>query len=126
MHWKRWRRHGAPGAARPVRIQGDDKARLMSHVRFEPSGCWIWTGSLNGKGYGQMYWRGRVWAAHRVSYALLGGPLMDGLELDHLCRNRPCVNPDHLEQVTHRVNVVRGWRARELSPSGLGVVGLLS
>jgi len=51
--------------------------------------------------------------AHRVSYALLKGPLVDGLDLDHLCRVRPCVNPDHLEQVTHLVNMLRGQIARK-------------
>jgi len=123
MHYQRWRKRGDPLKVRQV--HGDDIARLMSHVRVDPSGCWIWTGSLRDSGYGQMGWRGRVCSAHRVSYALLKGPLLDGLELDHLCRVISCVNPAHLEQVTHRVNVVRGWRARELSPSGSGVVGSL-
>ena len=123
MHWKRWRKHGDPRSGQPQRIVGDDLARLMSHVRVDPSGCWIWSGSLNGRGYGQMYWRGRVRRAHRVSYALLKGPLVEGLDLDHLCRVTLCVNPAHLEQVTHLVNVRRGWRARGLSPSGLGVIG---
>ena len=65
-------------------------------------------------------------SAHRVSYALLKGTLVDGLDLDHLCRVRPCVNPDHLEQVTRQVNVRRGIRARNGSSSGPGVVGLPS
>ena len=132
MHYSRWWKYGDPLEVRL--IKGDDVARLMSHVRIDPSGCWIWTGSLNGKGYGQMHWRGRPCGAHRVSYALLRGALLDGMELDHLCRNRPCVNPDHLEQVTHQINVRRGRLgprrthslAYGLLPSGLGVVGLLS
>ena len=97
-------------SAHSVRIRGDDDddvARLMSYVRLDPSGCWIWTGSSRGKGYGQMGWQGRICYAHRVSYALLVGPLVEGLEIDHLCRVRACVNPAHLDQVTHLVNMCR-------------------
>ena len=54
-----------------------------------------------------MGWQGRICYAHRVSYALLVGPLVEGLEIDHLCRVRACVNPAHLDQVTHLVNMCR-------------------
>lgn len=68
--------------------------------------CWEWTASLLTGGYGQ--YRSRC--AHRVAWELLVGPIPPGMELDHLCRNRRCVNPDHLEPVTHLVNVQRGAR----------------
>jgi hypothetical protein len=61
-------------------------------------------------GYGHRYmkWLGKVLLAHRVSYELVKGPIPEGLHLDHLCRTPLCVNPDHLEPVTHRENLLRG------------------
>ena len=70
--------------------------------------CWVWTGAGSSvNGYGQ-FWLGRLLAPHIWAYESLVGPVPDGLELDHLCRNRRCVNPEHLEAVTHQVNVLRG------------------
>lgn len=74
-------------------------------VRDE-SGCWTWTGALRGQGYGGYGAPNRV--AHRMVYELLVGPIPDGLTLDHLCRNRLCVNPAHLEPVSLATNVMRG------------------
>lgn len=71
--------------------------------------CWLWTGSLTHNGYGRMGFRGKVHRAHRLAYELLiGGAIPDGLTLDHLCRERRCVNPAHLEAVPLRVNILRG------------------
>jgi len=72
------------------------------------SGCWVWTGSLQGGGYARIMTDGRMQPAHRVAYELKHGPIPDGLEMDHLCRVRCCVNPDHLEAVTTSVNQLRG------------------
>lgn len=70
--------------------------------------CWLWLGSQRNGGYGQ-FWDGlHIAKAHRFAYELLIGPIPDGLEPDHLCRNRTCVSPTHLEVVTHRVNLLRG------------------
>lgn len=66
------------------------------------SGCWVYTGYLND-GYG--YHGGKL--AHRLSYEELVGPIPEGLEIDHLCRNPPCVNPAHLEPVTRAENIRR-------------------
>lgn len=71
------------------------------------SGCWIWIGSRNAGGYGTVKYRGKVWLAHRASYTILAGPIPPGLELDHKCRVRACVNPDHLEPVTGQENIQR-------------------
>lgn len=69
--------------------------------------CWIWSASLN-KGYGQVYFDGCARKAYVVIYNLCVGEIPIGLELDHICKNTMCVNPKHLEPVTHRVNVLRG------------------
>lgn len=84
---------------------------LWSHVDVgHPLGCWEWTGPTTGNGYGRIYVLGfRERMAHRAAYALLIGPIPPGMELDHLCRNRRCVNPDHVEPVTPRENCMRGY-----------------
>jgi hypothetical protein len=72
------------------------------------SGCWIWTAALND-GYG-VFWTGeRNTYAHRFAYEQLVGEIPTGLQIDHLCRNRSCVNPEHMEPVTGRVNILRGY-----------------
>jgi hypothetical protein len=72
------------------------------------SPCWQWGGCINKEGYGRVTVNGVSQYAHRVAWLMFVGPVPDGLELDHLCRNRSCVNPDHLEPVTRSVNVSRG------------------
>lgn len=82
--------------------------RFWSKVRETASGCWEWTAGQNGVGYGSYYLDGRQRLAHRLAYAEMVGPIPDGLHIDHICRNRLCVNPDHLDPVTQRVNNLRG------------------
>jgi hypothetical protein len=83
--------------------------RFWGKVRKGPgAACWPWAASLTEHGYGRFYYRGRVMMAHRFSWLLAHGPVADGLMLDHLCRNRRCVNPAHLEVVTNRENLLRG------------------
>jgi hypothetical protein len=83
--------------------------RLESRIeRIPESGCWIWTGSMSFQGYGHITESGKVKKAHRVVYEASGKIIPHGLFLDHLCRVRACVNPAHLEPVTHRTNVLRG------------------
>ena len=72
------------------------------------NGCWLWIASLDAYGYGQFRVQGRTRKSHQLAYELLVGPVPRGLELDHLCRNPRCVNPAHLEPVTHRDNILRG------------------
>jgi hypothetical protein len=91
------------------------KAVMENHVpRFwskveKTDGCWIWRGATSGRGYGAFYLaRGNKILAHRAAYQMVIGPVPDGADLDHLCRNKMCVNPAHLEAVSHAENVRRG------------------
>lgn len=70
--------------------------------------CWLWMPALRPDGYGYFHLDGRMQLAHRVSYALSVGPIPEGLQIDHLCRVRACVRPDHLEAVTQAENIRRG------------------
>lgn len=74
--------------------------------------CWIWQHSLQVKGYGQRRYNGAVRLAHQVAYEQAYGVIPDGKEVDHLCRQRSCVNPQHLEAVPHVVNLRRARRTR--------------
>lgn len=78
----------------------------LQHIPEPMSGCWLWTGALSC-GYGVIGVNGRSMRAHRWSYERDKGPIPPELEIDHLCRVKCCVNPDHLEAVTHSVNISR-------------------
>lgn len=90
---------------RGIKAPADE--RFWQKVDKNPSGCWNWTASKR-HGYGQFFPAGKPVQAHRWLYERLLGPVPAELDLDHLCRNRACVNPDHLEPVTRRVNTLRG------------------
>lgn len=82
--------------------------RVMRYLREDEStGCWVWTGGLT-RGYGRLRAHGRSLTAHRVVYEAMVGEIPEGLQLDHLCRNRACSNPEHLDPVPPRVNTLRG------------------
>ena len=90
--------------------------RVMRRVRVEASGCWTFTGAIDpATGYGRIGVGSRsagVTSAHRVTYADHWGEIPAGKHIDHLCRNRACCNPLHLEAVTQAVNNRRSWDAR--------------
>jgi len=85
--------------------------RLWEKVEKSPEaeGCWLWLGATNNMGYGQIGIGGeKTVLVHRVSYEALVGPIPEGKVLDHLCRTTNCINPDHLEPVVQRENILRG------------------
>lgn len=85
--------------------------RIEKYIIPEPnSGCWIWLGGMRSKkdGYGGHKWNGKMWRTHRLVYTLLRHPVPTTLHIDHLCRNRICCNPDHLEVCTPAENISRG------------------
>lgn len=89
--------------------------------KTSPDGCWVWLGCVNNQGYGSIHFGPKSSSpvlVHRFAYELLVGPIPEGLELDHLCNNRRCVNPAHLHLVTHPENCKRGasglaWAAHQ-------------
>lgn len=111
-------RHGKPC----LYIHGHNRTKTFiteSDYVIEDRGyktaCWVWKGKPNSAGYGRTQKDKKTVLAHRAVYELHNGPITDGLELDHLCRIPACVNPAHLDPVTHLVNVRRG-RAKSFSP----------
>ncbi len=108
----------------PDRVKGEPLAFIRGHHhfvqdpiagRFDPdttTGCWIWAKARDRNGYGKLCFKGRDWLAHRLSFVRTVGPIPEDLPLDHHCKNRACINPDHLEPVTPAINAQRGQMAK--------------
>lgn len=83
--------------------------RLARRTLVDPNtGCWEWQGCRTPEGYGQIAVDGRICGTHRIAWESYCGPIPNGLQVDHLCRNPRCCNPEHLEPVTLRENILRG------------------
>ena len=70
--------------------------------------CWLWTGARNSCGYAEIRRDGKNYKVHRIMFEMFKGTIKKGLEIDHICRVRNCVNPKHLRAVTHRINMLCG------------------
>lgn len=89
-------------------------------AKVDKSGdCWLWTGSRNGGGYGKLNRRGKTIYAHRYSFEARGVTIPEGMLVDHACRNRACVRPEHLRIVTQKQNMENLGRGRSGSRSGV-------
>lgn len=110
-HWARWRRNGDPTL---LQYQPTPKERFDAAYDLAPNGCWTWTSKKDGGGYAVLSIGRQNHLAHRWAYETFVRPIPDGLVVDHLCRNRACVNPAHMDLVTNRENVLRG-----MSPSAV-------
>jgi hypothetical protein len=106
-------------AANPFGVAANRKspvaARLLAKVAIpDGSSCWEWQGHVSRTtGYGQAGHNCRVTTVHRLAYEVFVGPIPEGLHIDHLCRNRRCIKPAHLEAVTQAENNRRSWHARK-------------
>lgn len=101
-------------------IPDKDQIRFLKYVQKEENGCWRWCGAKAITGYGNVFYRGTTWLAHRASYLIFGKAksLTDGLQMAHSCNNRSCVNPDHLSEKTSKENNGADKRAHGVDQSG--------
>lgn len=102
---------------RPMRfVHGHhNRPSPQEYIEDPDTGCWLWQWGQNRQGYGKLHRDGQQ-LAHRWYYIQLRGPIPEGLVIDHLCLNKGCVNPDHMEPVTAAENALRGWEVRRKGP----------
>jgi hypothetical protein len=118
-HYRRLKLYGDPNIVKVVYFS-DELDKLLDAVVFPEDyvdGCWGWRKKKAKFGYGKHYWKGKYTSAHRALYKLLVDDNISGFDVDHLCRNPECTNPNHMEVVTSRENTLRG-----ISPPALNIL----
>ena len=108
-HLRRKEKHGDTVT---VRVIHDSDKRFHATLIKDPGGCWLWPGHASRGGYVRASFDGVRWLVHRWAYQRFVASIPDGLVVDHLCRVRNCVNPEHLEAVTHKENIRRSLPQR--------------
>lgn len=110
-----WQQQYDGRGLQPIQRWSNDMGSLKESIEERldktdgESGCWVWSGMVNQDGYGLVKIRGKRVMVHRAYLQETGVSIPEGLTVDHLCRNRACANPDHLELVTNLENVMRGF-----------------
>lgn len=107
-HYRRCRKYGDPIDLRKMKRRPADvtlEEWFWSRVDKQSEGCWIWTAAHHSGGYGQISDGEKIAYAHRLAYEFTKGKIDEGLVIDHTCRVRDCVNPEHLQVTTHKVNM---------------------
>jgi len=94
--------------------------RFEEKIFIAPDSCWLWLAGINSDGYGHFHAEEKTQYAHRFSYKLAGNDIPDGMQIDHLCRKRSCVNPHHLELVTPKENSIRSSKTKKVCEHGNG------
>ncbi len=91
---------------------GNKLEQVFERYKVDVNGCWIWQGSKDQFGYGIFYYQQSSHRAHRIAYHLTKGAITDRKVIDHVCRNKSCINPEHLEMVTQLENIIRAEAQR--------------
>jgi len=113
---------GADGMTWKIVTSNDLAKRFFAKVSFEPmSGCWLWIGALNRCKYGVFGVRNSVYLAHRISWEMANGRIPENIQIDHICHNPSCVNPDHLRLATHSENM---WNSHKRKNNTSGEKGV--